>query len=184
MNSFQGQLLIASPNLADPNFARTVVLMIQHGKEGAMGLVLNRPTDTTVAEAWKQINTGDCAVEGMLYQGGPCEGPLMVLHASEPHGQMGVLRNLYFTTDREMIESLVVNHPALSMKFFVGYAGWGPDQLENEMEQGGWLILPATDEPVFTTAEDLWERLMGVVMKAGVMGQVPPDLIPDDPSVN
>lgn len=185
MPSLKGQLLIAAPALADPNFARSVVLMVQHGEEGALGLVLNRPLETTVAEAWQQVNHESCDIPETvhLHQGGPCEGPLMVVHASQEHGQISVLKNLFFTTDKDMIEGLVNQRPG-AMKFFVGYAGWGKGQLEREMEQGGWLTMPAGDEPVFAEVEDLWDRLMALIMKASAWGQVRPDLVPDDPSVN
>jgi len=80
MKSLQGHLLIASPTLLDPNFRKSVVLLVQHNEEGAMGLVLNRPTETKLCEAWTQVAETDCASDASLNLGGPCEGPLMALH--------------------------------------------------------------------------------------------------------
>src|SRR5437660_1340859 len=101
MKSLQGQLLLASSRLPDPNFARTVILMVRHGEEGALGLVLNRPLETTVHEACSEVLETPCAAEGFLYQGGPCEGPLMALHTNADASDMDVIEGVYFTTERE-----------------------------------------------------------------------------------
>src|SRR4051812_11769682 len=104
MKSLQGQLLIASPKLMDPNFFKSVVLVVQHGDGGALGLILNRRIDVTVQSAWGQVSEGTCEVEGNLHQGGPCEGPLMVVHGEESLGQLEVLPGIHFSTERESIE--------------------------------------------------------------------------------
>src|ERR1700720_344277 len=88
IRSFQGQLLLASSRLADPNFARAVVLMVSHGEEGSLGLVLNRPLEMTVKEACEQVLETTCEIDDALHQGGPCEGPLMVLHTQMPALQL------------------------------------------------------------------------------------------------
>src|SRR5205814_2997514 len=80
MKSLQGQLLIASPKLFDPNFFRSVVLLVQHTENGALGLILNHPLEMTIANAWEQVSEMPCEATGVLHQGGPCDGPLMVLH--------------------------------------------------------------------------------------------------------
>ena len=180
MESLAGKLLIASSMLADPNFVQTVILMVQHDENGALGLVLNRQLPTTIKEACEEAMEVECAMEGNLYQGGPCEGPLMVLHAVEEAGQMRVVDGVYFTTERDHIEWLLkqTDEPA---RFFVGYSGWGAGQLEGEMETGSWLTAPATSEVVFTTDERRWQSLI----KEIVLGQwIDPKRIPEDPSVN
>src|SRR4051812_22214559 len=97
MKSLQGQILVASPKLVDPNFFHTVVLMVQHNDEGALGLVLNRPLQTTVKEMWEQVDEGTkCGVEGALHQGGPCEGALMVVHGEETCAESEVTGGIYF----------------------------------------------------------------------------------------
>ena len=80
MKSLKGHFLVASPHLADANFYRSVVLMIQHDEDGAVGLVLNRPTDNTIAEVWEMISESPCDVQGCVSIGGPVAGPLMALH--------------------------------------------------------------------------------------------------------
>src|SRR5258706_8102025 len=105
MKSLQGQILVASPKLVDPNFFHTVVLMVQHNDEGALGLVLNRPLQTTVAEMWQQVDEGThCGVAGALHQGGPCEGALMVVHAAENCAESEVAKGIYFCMRRDVIE--------------------------------------------------------------------------------
>src|SRR5580698_10070881 len=77
MKSLKGQLLLASARLQDPNFLRSVVFLVQHGEEGALGLILNRPLETTVRQVCEQVSAASCAIEGQMHQGGPCEGLLM-----------------------------------------------------------------------------------------------------------
>ena len=185
----KGQFLVASPKLADPNFFHTVVLLVQHGEEGALGLVINRPMATTIKDVWAEVKaegegSGECAVEGHLYQGGPCEGALMVLHGDESNTEMTVGDGLYFCMRRETIERVVAENPPHA-RFFVGYAGWSSGQLENELEGGSWLLAPADAKAVFESADErLWGDLVRALSRAAVTGLVDPKRIPDDPSVN
>src|SRR5215469_11256802 len=100
MDSLQGHFLIASPQLQDPNFFRSVVLLVQHNDQGALGVILNRPLDMTIQEAWPQVSEEPCNAEGPLHEGGPCRGPLMVLHTDEPLSQLKVCDGIYFNTDK------------------------------------------------------------------------------------
>jgi putative transcriptional regulator len=148
-----------------------------------MGLVVNRPLETTVKEAWEQVSEEGCLIESPLHQGGPCEGPLMVVHADAAAGQMEVIPGLYFTTDRETVERLVGENTA-PMKFFVGYSGWGPGQLENELERADWIVAPATDALVFAPPHDLWDEIMRAAMRAASIVGLNPKVVPEDPSFN
>ena len=183
LNNSQGLLLVASPKLTDPNFFRSVVLIIQHNDEGALGLVLNRPLETTISEAWEQVNDDQCSVEGVLHHGGPCEGPLMVVHTDRALSEVEVRPGLYFSTQRDAVERLVSlnNCP---MRFFVGYAGWGPGQLEGEMEEGAWLTVQASGDEVFGDSSELWRGVMEAVSRAAMEGLVKPQAMPEDPSLN
>jgi len=184
MDSLQGHLLIAAPRLVDPNFFQSVVLMVQHNDEGALGVIINRPLETTVKEMWKEVNEDEtCDVDGHLHQGGPCEGPLMVIHGDDIYSEIEVMNGVHFCTRRDTIEKLVADN-SCPMKFFVGYAGWSPGQLENEIKEGSWLAAPADPKIVFDDAEDLWTNVMKAISKTSVLGLVDPKLIPDDPSVN
>ena len=183
MKSLQGQLLVASPTLVDPNFFHTVVLIVQHNEEGALGLVLNRPLRTTVKEMWEQVAEEETEAEGVLHQGGPCEGPLMVLHGDDVYSEVEVTPALHFCTSRDHVEKLMADGSS-PMKFFVGYAGWTAGQLEAEMAEPSWLTIPATAKAVFEGDEHLWTDLVRAISRTAVTGLVDPKRIPDDPSVN
>src|SRR5579862_3038431 len=111
MTSIQGKLLLASPRLLDPNFVRTVVLMIQHNEQGALGLVVNRPLQITLDEVCEQSLGETYDLDDSIYQGGPCDGPLMVLHGNELAKDAAVMPGLFFTTEREKIECILRQPP-------------------------------------------------------------------------
>src|ERR1700722_3492733 len=187
MESLKGQFLLAPRRLPDPNFFRTVVFMVQHGEDGALGLVLNRPLEMTVKRACDDALEVACEAESVLHQGGPCEGPLMALHSHRKaaligqSGESEIVSGIYFSTEKEELEWLL-KHPKPKAKFFVGYSGWGPGQLERELETGSWLIAKANIKLVFDTEDaDQWSKL--VTLKTLGDG-IDADMIPDDPSVN
>jgi putative transcriptional regulator len=159
MDTLQGQFLIASSKLADPNFFRTVVLIVRHNEEGAMGMVVNRPASLTVREVWEKVGGAGCETDEHLHVGGPCPGPLMALHERIDLADLEVGSGMYFTADPESIAQLVV-HSNLAVRYFAGYAGWGPGQLEQELASGAWHVAPAATEQVFRTDESLWEKLV------------------------
>ena len=107
--TYRGHLLVAAPELLDPNFRQTVVLIVEHGEQGTLGLVLTRPTDTTVKDLWEQIGTGDeqCTSDRPLYVGGPVEGPLMALHTHESLVDATVLPGVYFSVQKDNLTELV-----------------------------------------------------------------------------
>lgn len=181
--SLEGQFLVASRELLDPNFARSVVLLVQHTEEGAMGLVINRPTKTTLAEAWKQVSEAPCPTNGLIYLGGPCRGPLMALHADSGEGEIEVVSGLHFSADPDKIESLIGKGEELS-RFFIGFAGWGPGQLEAEMGQDSWLLVPATPEYVFDAPHDVWHKIIRQISTSQMIEALNIKHVPVDPSLN
>ncbi|MDB5294961.1 MAG: hypothetical protein JWO31_944 [Phycisphaerales bacterium] len=183
MDSLQGQLLIATPRLSDPNFFHTVILLVQHGAEGALGVVLNRPLTAPVRQVWEQVSDAPCLVEGVVHQGGPCEGPLMVVHGDADSSDLRVGDGLHFSTDKDAIERLVSAGEAPT-RFFIGYAGWGAGQLEAELAADSWLVLPAEPDHVFEEAEDLWQDLHRAATRASRPSWIPPEIMPGDPSLN
>jgi putative transcriptional regulator len=185
MESLQGKLLLAAPALVDPNFARSVVLIVKHDASGAMGLVLNRPTGATVREAIVSEDGWSCDSDAMLLRGGPCDGPLMVLHNDAELAQETVLAGVYFSVESDLVRELLAGE-VLVARFFHGYAGWAPGQLDAEMAAGGWLTLDATVENVFEPDMDAesWSELMKERGREELKGQINPNLIPPDPTVN
>jgi putative transcriptional regulator len=184
MNSLKGQLLIATPRMSDPNFARAVILMVEHDGDGAWGLILNRPTQLTVRAAWEQVSQTRCGTEGMIFQGGPCDGSLMVIHTLAAASQIEVCEGVHVALQVDKVEWLVAQgvEPA---KFVAGYAGWAQGQLEAELTTDSWFTSPATADLVFDGNEDLWETLMVVQRWAAVgVRSLRAKLIPADPSLN
>ncbi|NJL30206.1 MAG: YqgE/AlgH family protein [Phycisphaerales bacterium] len=190
MTTLAGHILVAAPDLLDPNFRQTLVLIVQHGGDGALGLVLNRPTDTPLRDAWAQVSSSDCQADGLLHVGGPCQGPLMVVHQHADAGEIEILPastdmqlpqaqpGVHFSTESEKVQ-WIVEHNQREVKFFVGYAGWTAGQLETEMKTGSWLVLPASVPLIFKTAPTDWKKLI-----RRLQAPVNPRIVPPDPSWN
>jgi len=160
MESLRGSLLISSGSLYDPNFRHTVVLIGEHNKDGALGVVLNRALDVTVEEVAPPLSALVPPGE-LLYQGGPVqpEGIVLLAEVADPE----LLDILVF----ESVGFLVGDVPEdvkpniVRARIFAGYSGWGPGQLEAEMDMGSWIIEPAQLDDVFTDSPDLlWSRVL------------------------
>jgi putative transcriptional regulator len=181
VESAKGQLLIAGPSLLDPNFWRTVVLIVEHTDEGALGLVLNRPSETTVGEAVPQLEDL-LALDDPLFIGGPVQpSAMMVLAQFEDPGDAALLA---FGDVGVLGSSGDDEDPSAGVRTgraFVGHAGWGPGQLETEMERGDWIIEPARREDAFTSEPlGLWSTVL--TRKGGSYALIA--RMPADPSWN
>lgn len=182
MDSLAGNLLIAIPDLHDANFFRTVVLLFHHDDEGASGVVLNRPSDVTVAKVWDEVAREPTDCQEFVNIGGPVDGPLIALHASLALAETPVVEGVFLSMGRDKLNRLV-NQSVQRFKIYSGYSGWGPGQLESEIKQGGWLTVPADSDQVFDSPDGLWRR---------VCSQVGNDILkphignfkPTDPSLN
>jgi len=180
MESLKGQLLISSGGLYDPNFRHTVVLLAEHGPEGAVGVVLNRPLDVTVEDVIPTL--GELVPEGApLFEGGPVQpsGAILCVELSDPELlDVPVLGGIGFLTGDVTPE---IEPQILRARVFAGYSGWGPGQLEGEMEEEAWLLDPAKEDDVFTTEPALlWSR---VVRRKGPEYELL-SRMPYDPSMN
>lgn len=169
----RGVFLYASPALRDPNFAETVVLLVHHEAGGAMGLVINRVTDTRAAEALPAIK----ALRDLLvYQGGPVspEAMIALVRASRPPREsVRVLEDVYMTGRREDLESAARSGAALErVRLYLGYAGWGAGQLENEVKLGGWVVTAGSAAPIFSERpRALWERVFQLLQRREARGE-------------
>lgn len=160
MDSLRGQLLIAPPYLADPNFAHTVVLMVQHDEEGAFGVILNRPSDRTIRDIWRTVRGSECGCAQGVHVGGPVAGPLVALHQEPALGDMQVVDGVWCSMSAEKIEE-IVQEDRRFVRFYAGYSGWGKGQLEGELQTGSWLTTPATAACIFhRKEEDLWQTVV------------------------
>jgi putative transcriptional regulator len=179
--SLAGQLLLASPTLQDPNFMRSVVLVSLHSEEGAMGLVLNRPSAVMVSEAVPQLEQAVSDAE-RVYVGGPVQ-PTSVVFLAEfldpaPAGLL-VLGRIGFPAPDAAVEELIESIGR--GRVFAGYTGWGEGQLDAEVEQGDWIAHAALPEDVFTDVpEELWSAVL--TRKGGSYALIA--RMPPDPSVN
>lgn len=153
-----GKVLIAMPGMNDPRFQRSVVLICAHSDDGAMGLVLNRPLpEIDFGDLLEQLeieaDNGARRIEVRF--GGPVEpGRGFVLHnvpehGNDPEGRLRIGQGLAMTTTRDILEDLAHGNGPESAVLALGYAGWGPGQLEEEMLQNGWLVGDSDDELVF-----------------------------------
>jgi len=183
MPEFQGHLLIASPTLRDPNFARSVVLLIRHNEDGAFGLILNRPTKVPLAQVWSQASESPCNSKERLHLGGPVEGPLMALHTQPSLSDLEILDGVYFSTEPDHLRTLVAQRESTT-RFFAGYSGWGNLQLENEMAEGSWLTLPATAGHMFHNEKDLWDKVRREIADASLLVSLKIKQAPPDPRLN
>jgi putative transcriptional regulator len=178
--SLRGKLLIASPALVDPNFARTVVLMTEHNDEGAMGIVLNRPAETAARELLPVLQ--EIAGEDPLFIGGPVQPQAVVLLAefSDPSAAAWiVVADVGLAAAETDIEELT---PAVRRgRFYAGYSGWGPGQLEAELELDSWIVEPPLPNELFPDdPETLWHDVLE--RKGGQYTLI--SRMPEDPSVN
>jgi putative transcriptional regulator len=176
VSSLQGHLLLAGPRLVDPNFWRTVVLLGEHSDEGALGVVLNRASETTVSEAVPELV--ELAEDmGAVHLGGPVQPSAIVVLADfvepEEAGSL-VLESIGFLPSEVDPATLGELRRA---RVYAGYAGWGPGQLERELAEGSWIVEPAIPEDVFTDDPDgLWSAVLR--RKGGpfsVLASMPPD---------
>lgn len=152
--SLAGQLLVAEPGLGDPNFSHTVVLMIQHDAQGALGLVLNRPYGKVLAsELLRRLGMPDPAATGeiVLHYGGPVQPEIgMVVHSADyalPDTRR-VTGELSVTSSPEILRAIGTGRGPRRAIALLGYAGWAPGQLESEIVTGAWFTIPADPDLV------------------------------------
>jgi putative transcriptional regulator len=163
MESLRGQLLIASPKIVDPNFRRVVVYMAEHTDEGAMGLVLNRPAETTVTEAVPDLEWLAREGDAAIWVGGPVSPSSVIVLAEFDDPSTAAL---IVDGDLGFVPAEIDDHDAFAagvrrVRIFAGHAGWGPGQLESELEEDSWITEPAQRGDVFTaTSDSLWSDVL------------------------
>jgi putative transcriptional regulator len=178
--SLRGSLLIASPALVDPNFARSVVLITEHGEEGAMGVVLNRPSETDVDEVAPEL--GRLISAEPVFIGGPVQPQALVVLAefSDPEAAAWVVvADVGFVsadTDQEQLERAIRRG-----RVYAGYSGWGAGQLEAELEEDAWIVEPPLPAELFPDdPATLWQDVLA--RKGGQFALIA--RMPEDPSLN
>jgi putative transcriptional regulator len=184
MESLAGRLLVATPALKDPNFERTVVLLVAHEAGGSIGVVLNRATEVAVDEVLE--GWGTLADDpGVVFEGGPAqpEAAICIARAKPAAGRLegfnrvsGAVGTLDLSQDPSGLAGKI-----LGVRVFAGYAGWGEGQLEGEIETGSWFVLDALPGDAFVARpDDLWPMVLK--RQGGIMAAVA--IFPADPSMN
>ncbi|HEU5302261.1 MAG TPA: YqgE/AlgH family protein [Acidimicrobiia bacterium] len=164
--SMRGSLVVATPDLLDPNFARTVVLILEHSPEGAVGVVLNRPSATVLEEGmpgWAML----AAPPSRVFVGGPVEPVAAIGLGRVPSGRSSSPEGRHAALFGEVCSIDLGSDPVLSVpdvevvRVFAGYAGWGPGQLDDEVAADGWFVVDRDDGDVFSGApEVLWREVL------------------------
>ena len=160
----RGVLLVAHPSLMDPNFEQTVVLICEHGAQGTLGVILNRPTALLLSDALPNVSVLK-GTSYVLFAGGPVqpEGVLMLFRVVEtPDRLREVLEHVYLGLNRDVLERVITKpNPTETFRAYAGFAGWAPGQLEFEMAMGSWALFPADPASIFDKApETLWVELI------------------------
>ena len=171
-SSLQHHFLIAMPALKDSFFYHSVVYLCEHNEDGAMGLIINRPTQVMVSELLAHLKIDNPAEQNKttpVLFGGPVEkGQGMVIHNSHADWKTSIqlADNIFLTTSTDILENIGTDAGPEHMLVTLGYAGWGAGQLEQELAENSWLTVPANDELLFETpADQRWEqaaKLLGV----------------------
>ncbi|MFF7328484.1 YqgE/AlgH family protein [Streptomyces sp. NPDC090306] len=188
VSSLTGRLLVATPALADPNFDRAVVLLLDHDEKGSLGVVLNRPTPVGVEDILENW-AGLAGEPGVVFQGGPVSLDSALGVAVVPGGALGdgrtplgwrQVHGAIGLVDLEAPPELLASALG-SLRIFAGYAGWGPGQLEDELVEGAWYVVESEPGDVSSPApERLWREVLRRQRSELAMVAT----YPDDPSLN
>lgn len=157
-----GQLLLAEPFMPDENFRRTVVLLCKHDEiNGSVGFVINRPIQLTLSD----LISMESSVDYPVRLGGPVgTDSIQCIHGfRDIPGTIGIHKNLFWGGDFDVIKKRILqaNEPQPNVLFFLGYSGWGANQLKEEIQDSSWIVTPLDDVSLFTLAPDsLWKNIL------------------------
>jgi putative transcriptional regulator len=160
--SFQGHLLVAAPSWRDDLFERVVCLVVQHGPQGAVGILLNRSLGAEASGLWQHLAAGNKLENKLpLHFGGPQSGPVVAVHNRRELAEFTSAEGVYFAAQIHHLQQLVASSPVNSaVKIIVGQADWKAGQLETEFMDGKWLPLPVSSKLVFADETTMWSQAM------------------------
>ncbi len=178
----KGKILISEPFLNDPNFKRTIILLAEHNEEGSVGFILNKPTNLKIKDAIEDFPE----FEAIVYYGGPVQiNTLQFIHKAGDiiEGSVEIADGLYWGGSFDILKTLIENNQVTpeDFRFFIGYSGWGEEQLEDEMKIKSWIVADSKIENIFSDEPDkLWrEILKSMGKKFAILAS-----FPENPSVN
>jgi putative transcriptional regulator len=172
-----GVFLYASPSLGDPNFVETVVLLVQHGPDGSMGLIVNRPTGVRVREAVDELAESR-GLELRVYEGGPVQPDVVLALVRPPRAMANALRvlpDVQLSAEPRRWKELA-RDPEVDgrLRVYAGYAGWAPGQLARELRLGSWVVAPADARSVFSSEpKALWPRVHDLMKRLEARATAP-----------
>jgi len=183
MKSLQGHFLVAGPHQHDPNFAKTVILVVEHSDKGAFGVILNCPSERNQVLPQEQRAERVLSGNAPMLSGGPVAGPLMAVHADQAFAEHEILPGVFFAGKEKNVLHLMqqTKHPC---KVFTGYIGWGPGQIEHAIDHGVWQVAPAAADQIFSISDRLWEQLSRQIFEMLVHSLFNIIHIPLDPEWN
>ena len=151
------------PHMNDPIFSKSLIYVCEHNKEGAMGLIINKPMiSENVADIIKQIGLHQIQPMPDIYFGGPVNLEMgLFLHDTsyDIEGTLSVSKSISLTSNKQIVVDLKNGNGPVEFRFSFGYAGWGKGQIEREIENGDWLVMPADDEFIFSIPNmDKWQK--------------------------
>ncbi len=168
-SSLTGTLLVASPQITEGLFARSVCLIVHHDHQAVIGLVLNRPLPTVLPQLLAAINgqppvnsrldPGPTAANLPVHYGGPLAGPVMALHLDKQLAEAETTQEIYVAAQQGHLQQLI-GQTQSPVRLIVGHAGWTNEQLVKELQAGNWYTLPATPDLVFEHDDTMWQRLL------------------------
>jgi len=182
MNSLQGHFLVAASHQRDPNFIHAAILVVGQTGRGAVGVIVNGASKE--CSRFQQRNCRWRSPQRLRFSfGGPVTGPLMAVHAKASLGERELLPGVFFSAKEKNVFALMwqAEQPC---KIFLGYAGWGPGQLDYEVQQGVWRVVPAAPEQIFCEDRDLWEQLSSQASRLQLRIMFHMRHIPADPLLN
>lgn len=159
---FQGCILVASPSWQSEMYSHSVCLLVHHGKEGSVGVVLNRSFPESPSELWEHL-AGKSAIartQRRLHFGGPMSGPVIALHNQAELAEYTTVDGVYVAARLENLQRLVQSQDDAEVRIIVGQATWQPGELESELRDGKWLPMPISPQLVFSSEDEMWSRAM------------------------
>jgi putative transcriptional regulator len=169
MSTLRNQFLIAMPHLKDPNFEATISYICDHGDEGAMGIIINRPLGIRVGDMLEQLDLGATGIDKPVYSGGPVQVERgFVLHSPSDEWQssMAISSDIIITTSKDILQAMALGHGPKDSLVALGYAGWGAGQLEEEIANNVWITCPADAAVLFHTVDD--QKVVAALGRVGI----------------
>lgn len=165
-----GHFLVAMPNLSDASFAQSVTYVCEHNEEGALGVIINRPSDINLGDMFEQLNVEPSDADlnnGVVFHGGPVNPERgFVLHKQpgEWDASLSVADDMVLTSSRDVLEAIAAGTGPAEFLVALGYAGWTPGQLEQELANNAWLTAPGNTQIIFDVpVAQRWEAAMAVL---------------------